>query len=234
MTTPNGPGGTRIGDTERVAAATALGDHFAAGRLDQAELDDRLSRAYAARTFADLEPLFADLPEPRPTRPALGAAPVGGETPGGSMPGWAPPIAGWQPSAGQRGLVWPPTWWPGARWARRPAWQRRAPGPIQVVLALVSVLVVFAVLSLILVLLPLLLLVSAVVWFAGGGPQRRRHWQRHQPIGRPPWGGDNGAWYQFGWSSRDWSGNSGPGAKGDYRPGQPRHHRHHGRRRQRG
>ena len=66
-------GSLRIGDAERIAAATALGDHFAAGRIDQDELDQRLSTAYAARTFADLEPLFADLPDPRPTRPATAA-----------------------------------------------------------------------------------------------------------------------------------------------------------------
>ncbi len=63
----------RIGDAERVAAASALGDHFAAGRIDQEELDQRLSAAYAARTFADLDPLFEDLPAPRPTRPVVAA-----------------------------------------------------------------------------------------------------------------------------------------------------------------
>jgi hypothetical protein len=66
-------GSLRIGDAERITAATALGDHFAAGRIDQDELDQRLSAAYAARTFADLDPLFADLPGPRPARPAVPA-----------------------------------------------------------------------------------------------------------------------------------------------------------------
>jgi ferric-dicitrate binding protein FerR (iron transport regulator) len=54
----------RIGTAEREAAASALSEHFAAGRLDQDELEERLDRAYAAKTGADLEPLFQDLPWP--------------------------------------------------------------------------------------------------------------------------------------------------------------------------
>ena len=54
----------RIGTAERDAAASALSEHFAAGRLDQDELEERLDRAYAAKTGADLEPLFQDLPRP--------------------------------------------------------------------------------------------------------------------------------------------------------------------------
>ena len=56
----------RIGTAEREAAASALSEHFAAGRLDQDELEERLDRAYAAKTAADLEPLFRDLPRPAP------------------------------------------------------------------------------------------------------------------------------------------------------------------------
>jgi hypothetical protein len=52
----------RIGTAEREAAASALSEHFAAGRLDQDELEERLDRAYAAKTASDLEPLFRDLP----------------------------------------------------------------------------------------------------------------------------------------------------------------------------
>lgn len=57
----------RIGDAERDAAAGYLRDHLAAGRLDPVEFDERLSRALTAKTAADLEPLFADLPAPRPS-----------------------------------------------------------------------------------------------------------------------------------------------------------------------
>jgi uncharacterized protein DUF1707 len=69
----------RIGTTEREAAASALSEHFAAGRLDQDELEERLDRAYAAKTAADLEPLFRDLPRP--------ASPVTSEGGRGPAPG---------------------------------------------------------------------------------------------------------------------------------------------------
>jgi hypothetical protein len=65
---PVPPSRLRVGDTERFQAATALGEHFAAGRLDQDEYDQRVRDAYAARTRADLERLFPDLPEPAPFR----------------------------------------------------------------------------------------------------------------------------------------------------------------------
>src|SRR3954470_5745945 len=55
----------RIGDAEREAAASSLGEHFAAGRLTHDEFDERLEQAWAARVGADLEPLFADLPPDR-------------------------------------------------------------------------------------------------------------------------------------------------------------------------
>lgn len=56
----------RIGDAERDRAVDALQVHMAEGRLDREEFDERLSRALRARTAADLQPLFVDLPEPRP------------------------------------------------------------------------------------------------------------------------------------------------------------------------
>ena len=52
----------RASDGDREAVATQIREHFAAGRLDQAELDERLSAAYAARTVGELERLRADLP----------------------------------------------------------------------------------------------------------------------------------------------------------------------------
>jgi hypothetical protein len=59
----------RIGDAERDAAAAALGNHFASGRLTREEFDERLEQAWAARTAVDLDPLFADLPGPADHRP---------------------------------------------------------------------------------------------------------------------------------------------------------------------
>lgn len=52
----------RIGDAERDAAISALGEHFAAGRITKDEYDERAGRVWAARFDADLEPLFTDLP----------------------------------------------------------------------------------------------------------------------------------------------------------------------------
>ena len=43
--------------------ADRLAEHFADGRLDQAEFDDRVGRAMSAKTRADLSGLFSDLPE---------------------------------------------------------------------------------------------------------------------------------------------------------------------------
>lgn len=59
----------RVGDLERSAACDALAEHYAAGRLDPAELEDRLARAMAARSQGDLRVLFTDL-RPRRTVPA--------------------------------------------------------------------------------------------------------------------------------------------------------------------
>ena len=53
----------RVSDAERQAVADRLAEHFAAGRLDQAEFDERVGRAMSAKTRADLGGLFADLPE---------------------------------------------------------------------------------------------------------------------------------------------------------------------------
>src|SRR3954470_24455085 len=87
----------RVGDTERYAAATALGEHFATGRLDQAGYDARVRAASAGPPRADLQALFVDLPEPAPFRPAPPPAAPG--WPAGraardrdSRRGWAPPV----------------------------------------------------------------------------------------------------------------------------------------------
>ena len=52
----------RIGTAERERAQNALNEHFSQGRLDMAEFEERSSLAAGARTFGDLEPIFADLP----------------------------------------------------------------------------------------------------------------------------------------------------------------------------
>jgi hypothetical protein len=60
MNEPEGP--VRASDEERDRAASELREHFAAGRVDADELGERLDRAYAARTHAELEAIRADLP----------------------------------------------------------------------------------------------------------------------------------------------------------------------------
>jgi Domain of unknown function (DUF1707)/Domain of unknown function (DUF4234) len=59
----------RVSDAERQGAAQRIGAAWAEGRLDDVEYDRRLSLAFAAVTYADLDQLFTDLPGPRPLPP---------------------------------------------------------------------------------------------------------------------------------------------------------------------
>lgn len=52
----------RISDDERHAVAERLREAAGEGRIDLEELDERLEQTYAARTYADLVPITADLP----------------------------------------------------------------------------------------------------------------------------------------------------------------------------
>jgi Domain of unknown function (DUF1707) len=56
----------RISDAEREQAMSLLGLHMSTGRLELAEYEDRCGQAAAARTRAEVELLFGDLPEPHP------------------------------------------------------------------------------------------------------------------------------------------------------------------------
>lgn len=76
----------RVGDADRDAAVTALGDHYAAGRLTADEHDERMGRAWAARTYGDLVAIFADLPGPVPDPPGSTITRAG-------VPAPAPPAA---------------------------------------------------------------------------------------------------------------------------------------------
>ncbi len=67
---PANDGAVRVSDAEREAVADALSSHFSAGRLDAAELEERLQAAMGAKTRGDLAPLLADLPAPEPPAPA--------------------------------------------------------------------------------------------------------------------------------------------------------------------
>jgi hypothetical protein len=52
----------RASDTDRERVADQLREAAGHGRLTMDELDERLERAYAAKTYAELEPLTRDLP----------------------------------------------------------------------------------------------------------------------------------------------------------------------------
>ncbi|MDK8797639.1 DUF1707 domain-containing protein [Corynebacterium sp. MSK044] len=56
------PSEIRVGDAERTAALDQLGQHFANGYLNVDEFEERTSKAAVARTRADVESLFGDLP----------------------------------------------------------------------------------------------------------------------------------------------------------------------------
>ncbi len=77
MDTTSGPsrpyaaGNLRVSDADRDRTLAELSEHFQAGRLTSAELEDRTGRALSARTGNDLAVLVADLP-PAPAA----AAPV--------------------------------------------------------------------------------------------------------------------------------------------------------------
>jgi hypothetical protein len=68
----------RASDAERDAAAAALQEHFAEGRLTLDELHERLDSVLASRTHGQLDELFADMPRlPRaPVVPEPSGPPV--------------------------------------------------------------------------------------------------------------------------------------------------------------
>jgi Domain of unknown function (DUF1707) len=84
----------RVSDAEREAAAAELREHFASGRLDQDELNDRLAAAFAAKTRGDLNAIFTDLPSSGhgwASASAPGEGRTFGPGPfGAGVPGWGP------------------------------------------------------------------------------------------------------------------------------------------------
>jgi hypothetical protein len=76
----------RIGHAERDSARSALDAHLGAGRLDADEYADRFAAAGEARTRAELDELFVDLPQPHPFRPVEASVPAR----------WSPPQGGYR------------------------------------------------------------------------------------------------------------------------------------------
>ena len=70
----------RISDADRERAMADLALHYADGRLDHEEYDERLDAIWTARTRADLALLFSDMPRPQPQQtraPARATGPSG-------------------------------------------------------------------------------------------------------------------------------------------------------------
>ena len=65
----------RVSDVERNAVTERLATHYSDGRLDQAEFDERVGRAMAAKTRGDLDGLFDDLPDLEPSGASRDARP---------------------------------------------------------------------------------------------------------------------------------------------------------------
>ena len=83
---------TRASDADRDRTAAALSEHLAAGRLTQDEFDERLDKAYAAKTLGELDDLMADLPgtglgqlPDTSVRRSAGNPPLTGQRPPGSV-----------------------------------------------------------------------------------------------------------------------------------------------------
>lgn len=66
-------GNIRVGTAERERAIDELGEHFSEGRIDVGEYESRCDAATRARTKAELEALFEDLPVRESARPLIPA-----------------------------------------------------------------------------------------------------------------------------------------------------------------
>jgi hypothetical protein len=86
----------RAADTDREAVAGVLGRALSDGRLTVDEYEDRLARAYAARTYGDLDGLTTDLPTAGAnSRPAVGSAAWSPQRPMTPPPGRPGPYGRW-------------------------------------------------------------------------------------------------------------------------------------------
>ena len=100
--------GVRASHADREQVIDVLKTAFVQGRLAKDELDQRLGRVLASRTYADLSALTADLPvrltraqPPEPVRQLRTGQPATGQ-PGTGQPGTGQPGTG-QPGSGQPG-----------------------------------------------------------------------------------------------------------------------------------
>jgi hypothetical protein len=121
----------RASDADREVVVATLRDAFEVGRVTLEEFNERVSAAYASRTWGDLRKLTIDLP----SQPILGS-----DVPGRRLP----PAAGLPPFPSHRvpgaapGLVREPD--PGPE--QPPALRRRRPAAILIPLAVWTLLLV--------------------------------------------------------------------------------------------
>ena len=81
------PRDLRCSDVDRDRVAEALQQAAGDGRLTLSELEERLDAAFRARTYGQLEPITADLPQGPYPVPGLSApAPVSRPSPGAPLP----------------------------------------------------------------------------------------------------------------------------------------------------
>ena len=126
MTRNYRPTTMRASDADRDAVVSDLSEHFQAGRLTAAELDERTGRALTARTWGELTELASDLPALRPAAPPATPAAGRPQPPAGHTPPvMAAVLAGLAIAAvvlvhavhGGWGLIW--LLWPALLIARR-------------------------------------------------------------------------------------------------------------------
>jgi hypothetical protein len=88
----------RVSDADRAEVADRLARHYGDGRLSQAEFDERVTRAMAAKTVGDFQGLLDDLPD---------QADLPGDTQDDTASGTARTPGTWPPAAchaaGRRG-----------------------------------------------------------------------------------------------------------------------------------
>ena len=100
--TAAGDGSIRAGNADRERVVAQLNAAFSEGRLDVAELDERVAAAYAAKTLGELVPLTADLPVGQQAGRSAAPARRADRVP---APAGAPsPAVRWAPVTGALGL----------------------------------------------------------------------------------------------------------------------------------
>jgi hypothetical protein len=82
----------RASDADRDVVVEALREAYTEGRLTRDEFDERMSAAYASKTWGQLRELTVDLP----VQPVLGADVPGRQLP---VPSAAPPHPAWRAAA---------------------------------------------------------------------------------------------------------------------------------------